>query len=122
MSIPAHKVVGDKNKPGQTKNDITLGDYVERIQAREVPKKKLSFEEWIAQNQHLLKGNWEADLRWVWNASRENQAIVPAGLKDHQVREIVNKLTELAETYEGTQQLRENIAHFIVPILKRENM
>jgi hypothetical protein len=74
MSVPAHKVVGDKGKPGQTKGDITLADYVERIKAREQPKKRLSFEEWF--NLSYQSGSCnenDYDLTKVcWNASREN--------------------------------------------------
>lgn len=75
MSVPAHKVVGDKSKPGQWVNpDVTLGDYLARKKRYDAldtvkldninkvkteccgnplrgcvdcpPPKKLTFEEW----------------------------------------------------------------------------
>lgn len=37
----------------------------------------------------------------------------PVAMKDHQVRELVNQLKEVAITYHGTQQLRKRIAHVV---------
>lgn len=37
----------------------------------------------------------------------------PIAMKDHQIRELVNRLREVAVTYHGTQQLRERIAHVV---------
>lgn len=39
-------------------------------------------------------------------------------MKDHEIREIVNRLRDIAVLYHDTQQLRERIAGVIVPILK----
>lgn len=37
----------------------------------------------------------------------------PVVLKDHQIRELVNQLRDIAIEYHGTQQLRENIARVL---------
>jgi len=39
-------------------------------------------------------------------------------MKDHELRELVNKLTDVARKYPQTQQLREQISHLIVPPIK----
>jgi len=39
-------------------------------------------------------------------------------MKDHELRELINAVTEAARTYAGTQQLREQIAHLITPAIK----
>ena len=39
-------------------------------------------------------------------------------LKDHQIAALVNELRDIAIQYYGTQQLRERIAHAVVPALK----
>lgn len=39
-------------------------------------------------------------------------------MKDHEIRGIVNELTEVAGNYANTQQLRDRIASVIVPVLK----
>ncbi|MFS9649387.1 hypothetical protein [Enterobacter hormaechei] len=38
---------------------------------------------------------------------------VPVSMKDHQVRELVNELRDIAVEHHGTQQLRERIARTI---------
>ncbi|WP_287130711.1 hypothetical protein [Enterobacter sp.] len=38
---------------------------------------------------------------------------VPVSMKDHQIRELVNELRDIAVEYHGTQQLRERIARTI---------
>lgn len=38
--------------------------------------------------------------------------------KDHEIRDIVNRLTVTAQEYSATQQLRERIVQIIVPVLK----
>lgn len=45
-------------------------------------------------------------------------ATVTKRLNDHEIRETVNALRDIAVTYGQTQQLRERIAHCIVPKLK----
>jgi len=66
VSIPAHKVIGDKGKPGQvvssplapdTKPDVTLNDYIARKTeccgnplrgCKDCPPpKKMTFDEWL---------------------------------------------------------------------------
>jgi len=39
-------------------------------------------------------------------------------MKDHEIAALVNELRDVAVTYGQTQQLRERIAHIIVPVLK----
>ena len=41
-------------------------------------------------------------------------------LKDHEIAKIVNDLRDIGKTYGQSQQLRERIARYIVPILKPE--
>lgn len=41
-------------------------------------------------------------------------------LNDHAIREIVNQLRDTAVDYHSTQQLRDRIAHIIVPYLRKE--
>lgn len=41
-------------------------------------------------------------------------------MRDHVIRETVNKLRDIAIEYHATQQLRERIAHVIVPLLAGE--
>jgi len=43
-------------------------------------------------------------------------------LKDHEVAAAVNGLRDIAFEFHGTQQLRERIARFIVPLLKGESL
>lgn len=40
-------------------------------------------------------------------------------MKDHEIAAIVGELTKIARTYGATQQLRDRIAHFIVPVLRK---
>lgn len=40
-------------------------------------------------------------------------------MKDHELRELVNAVTKVARTYAGTQQLREQISHLIVPAIEK---
>lgn len=42
----------------------------------------------------------------------------PAAPKDHEIRELVNKLTEVARDYHATEQLRERIAGLVVPLAR----
>jgi tRNA C32,U32 (ribose-2'-O)-methylase TrmJ len=39
-------------------------------------------------------------------------------LKDHQIAELINELRDVAKKYSDTQQLRERIAHILVPVLR----
>lgn len=38
-------------------------------------------------------------------------------MKEHQISEVVNQLRDIALQYRDTQQLRERIAHVVVPLL-----
>lgn len=81
MSKPAHKQDDPRKMPGQIKNDVTLGDYIERksksMEKRlEIQKKKLTFEEWLT----LYYGGVNAlpteitnFMLTAWNAGRENK-------------------------------------------------
>ncbi len=40
-------------------------------------------------------------------------------MKDHELRELINAVTEAARTYADTQQLREQIAHLIIPAFNK---
>lgn len=41
-------------------------------------------------------------------------------MKDHEISQVVNQLTEVARTFGQSQQLRERISQLIVPLLKPE--
>lgn len=43
-------------------------------------------------------------------------------LKDHQIRELVNELRDIAVQYHGTQQLREKIARAVNNSIRSESM
>lgn len=45
-------------------------------------------------------------------------AAQPEALKDHQIAALVNELGDIAVKYHDTQQLRERIAHAVVPLAK----
>jgi hypothetical protein len=40
-------------------------------------------------------------------------------MKDHELRELINDVTAVAQIYAHTQQLREQIAHLIAPVFKK---
>jgi len=42
-------------------------------------------------------------------------------MKDHEVRELVNSLTEVAKVYGQMEQLRERIAHIVIPVMTKED-
>lgn len=91
MSIPAHKVIGDKGKPGQvvssplapdTKPDVTLNDYIARKTeccgnplrgCKDCPPpKKITFDEWYTKT--FGGGNWYAPdtvemFRQIWTTA-----------------------------------------------------
>lgn len=91
MSIPAHKVIGDKGKPGQvvsspmapdTKPDVTLNDYIARKTeccgnplrgCKDCPPpKKMTFDEWYTKT--FGGGNWYAPdtvemFRQIWTTA-----------------------------------------------------
>ena len=91
MSIPAHKVIGDKGKPGQvvssplapdTKPDVTLNDYIARKTeccgnplrgCKDCPPpKKMTFDEWyeINSNAQLRSGiAYRKACQEAWNAA-----------------------------------------------------
>jgi hypothetical protein len=50
----------------------------------------------------------------------ERDVRVDRALEDHQIALIVNQLRDTAIDYHSTQQLRDRIAHIIVPYLKKE--
>lgn len=39
-------------------------------------------------------------------------------MKEHEIAKIVNDLRDIARMYAHTQQLRDQISHYIVPVLK----
>lgn len=51
----------------------------------------------------------------------ERGVSVDTALDDHQIALIVNQLRDTAIDYHSTQQLRDRIAHIIVPYLRKEN-
>ncbi|MFU8332304.1 hypothetical protein [Enterobacter hormaechei] len=70
-------------------------------------------------NLDYLRSGADAD---VWPASRTEMGDVllyrtappaPVSMKDHQIRELVNELRDIAVDYHGTQQLRERIARTV---------
>ncbi len=84
MSIPAHKVIGDKGKPGQVVHtpDITLNDYIARkteccgnpLRGCQdcPPPKKMTFDEWYTKT--FGGGNWYAPdtvemFRQIWTTA-----------------------------------------------------
>lgn len=42
-------------------------------------------------------------------------------LRDHEIRELVNQIRDIANLYAGTGQLRDQIAQVLVPVLKKAN-
>lgn len=76
----------DTNTPaGQIVNEIkTIGDYVKKVQEEELPKKKLTFEEWIASGADAAEyfsinridtefaGETYFMFKCIWNAAQEN--------------------------------------------------
>ena len=40
-------------------------------------------------------------------------------MKDHEIAALVNELTAVARQYHNTQQLRERIAHIVVPAIRK---
>ena len=60
------------------------------------------------------------DVRW----HIETKPAAPAApipdqpLKDHEIAQVVNTLRDVALQFHGAQQLRERIAHIVVPLLK----
>ena len=65
--------------------------------------------------------NWAAHAHCErWQGWQARAARDPAGsaIKDHQIAALVNELRDIAVQYHGTQQLRERIAHVVVPVLR----
>lgn len=56
---------------------------------------------------------------WLNEKDQEHERI-QAALDDHQIALIVNQLRDTAIDYHSTQQLRDRIAHIIVPYLRKE--
>ena len=81
MTIPAHKVVGDKHKPCQyIMWDKTLSDYITRKSKHDSltqinKEKKMTFDEWCkAENLYYSYHIQEIDLmRLGWEAGQENK-------------------------------------------------
>lgn len=46
------------------------------------------------------------------------QEVLEQGLKDHEIAHLVNRLTNIASTYAGTEQLREHISKCVVATIK----
>jgi hypothetical protein len=75
-SVLAHKQTDPAKKPGQIKNDITLGDYIERKEKAYTPK--MTFNKWWRQNYKAWLdyddySNLQDDLaKAVWKAAQEN--------------------------------------------------
>lgn len=75
----------------------------------------ISFDEWsrkCALQITLCYPHFREKAKYIWDSARETQQLAPAPvvLKDHQIRELVNQLRDIAIEYHGTQQLRERIA------------
>jgi hypothetical protein len=82
------------------------------------------FIEYVAKNYsgEVVFHNPEWHALRLWNAAMKN-AKPPAvsaaqPIPDHVIRETVNQLRDIAIKYHAAQQLREQIAHVIVPLLK----
>lgn len=58
---------------------------------------------------------WVIQLQTDLDSERRKVVALPAQvpMKDHQIRELVNKLRGIAVKYHGTQQLRERIARTV---------
>jgi hypothetical protein len=73
---------------------------------------------------------WGKETTYTFSAARakkiadilhyERGVRVDRALEDHQIALIVNQLRDTAIDYHSTQQLRDRIAHIIVPYLKKE--
>jgi hypothetical protein len=77
MSKPAHKQDDPTKYPGQIKNEVTLGDYIERktsVEKRlEIQKKKLTFDEWYAQRGWDYGLTIKHRMMDLWDAAQENK-------------------------------------------------
>lgn len=79
MSKPAHKQDDPSKKPGQIKNDVTLGDYIERksksmekrIGIQSAAPKKLTFDEWW--NKYNDDSLCFQSAKYAWRAGQENK-------------------------------------------------
>lgn len=93
MNIPAHKVIGDKGKPGQisfdrypymkhSTADQTLGDYIARKSKHDAltavnNEKKLTFDEWFndrcGSDTYTQQEDIKSRMQWAWEAAQENK-------------------------------------------------
>lgn len=62
------------------------------------------------------------ELLEAYRAEAWDNAIKSHGLKDHEIRDMVNELHVTAEQYAGTQQLRERIAQCVLKYLRRGDL
>lgn len=70
MRVPFHKQTDPAKQAGQIKNEVTLGDYLEKKYPEEM-KKKLTFDEWWHQNNDdSLCYNC---AKHTWQAAQENK-------------------------------------------------
>ena len=62
------------------------------------------------------------DIRWLRHdvAPGKLYAVPQPELKDHQIRELVNELRDIAIEYHGAQQLRERIARALCIAINRQ--
>lgn len=68
--------------------------------------------------QHTQLANWLRELQ----ERRKADNAEPVAMKDHELRELVNALLDIAVEYHGTQQLRDRIARTVsAAMLKKEN-
>lgn len=61
-------------------------------------------------------GRWLTFEERVASITTQPQEAAPAGLKDHEVASLVNRLRDIAVLFHDSQQLRERIAHEIRPV------
>lgn len=79
MSKPAHKQDDPNKMPGQIKNDVTLGDYIERksksmekrIGIQSASPKKLTFDEWFDASGYSEYSR--SICQAAWNTAQENK-------------------------------------------------
>lgn len=70
---------------------------------------------WVGAGGHVHTGELIANLAAA--LATPQQAEPP--VKDHEIRDAVSALTEVAKTYHAQQQLRERIAQVVLPLIER---
>ncbi|EJK8928138.1 TPA: DUF551 domain-containing protein [Klebsiella pneumoniae] len=76
----------------------------------------ISFDEWsrkCALQITLCDPDFREKAKYIWDSARETMHPAPASMKDHQIRELVNELRDIAIEHHSTQQLRERIARTV---------